>query len=246
MRVLGIFVGLALVAHLVFAFGGGRYVVPWFLSMFRQEPPPKVEEPKKEVVEVEMVEAVVALPPPPEPPPTPPEPPKEEPPPTPPPVVVQPPPPEPPKAEPPPPEPAKAPPPDPTPAPVAVANPVFADPTPAPPPPPPPPVVVPPPTPQPVVNPGPAPGPRYVKARFYQRSEIVYPYEARKRRLQGVVILEVVFAPDGKPVTVEVFQSSGQAMLDRAAKAHFIENGYAPPGEAGRVRVEVEFRLVNR
>jgi hypothetical protein len=77
-QVLVKFVGIALCLHLLFAFGGGKYLVPWFLAL-TERPVPKKKEPPKETVDVEMVEAVVAKPPPPNIPP-PPEPPPQTPP----------------------------------------------------------------------------------------------------------------------------------------------------------------------
>jgi len=86
--------------------------------------------------------------------------------------------------------------------------------------------------------------PRTVQARFYQRSEPVYPYEARKRRLQGTVVLEAVFGADGRLVGLEVKQSSGHPMLDKAAVAHGTQSFYSTTGQAERVLIPVEYRLI--
>ena len=228
------FIIASLVAHLLFGIVGGVTLVPWLMKLLTH--PETVAKPKKveEPPPVEMVEATIAEPPPPQ--------------------VQQPPPQEPPPKVIPPPQPTP-PPPQPTPAPVVeapkvapepvvqpvqVANPVF--PVAAPPAPPPQPT-----PPAPVVPAVTAPAaPVYVKAKFYQRREIEYPYDARKRRIEGTAIIEVVFGEDGKPVVVELFSSSGHAILDKAAQRHFMENGFAPPGHSGRYRIEVEFKLVAR
>jgi protein TonB len=44
-----------------------------------------------------------------------------------------------------------------------------------------------------------------------------YPMAARRLGLQGTVVLRVVVAPDGSPVSVAVLQSSGHAVLDASA-----------------------------
>ncbi len=217
----------AVVIHLLLASAGGNLLLPWLGRLFAEAPKPKVE--KKEVAEVELVEAVVAEPPPP-----PPTPPTDQPP----------------------------PPPDALPAPTEpqLQAPVLSTP-----------VEIPDRAPLPVLRqvapvptasvatrtdlapyvPGPATtgpvttaAPRTVQARFYQRSEPVYPYEARKRRLQGTVVLEAVFGADGRLVGLEIKQSSGQPMLDKAAVAHGTQSFYSTTGQAERVLIPVEYRLI--
>jgi protein TonB len=46
-----------------------------------------------------------------------------------------------------------------------------------------------------------------------------YPAEARRRGLQGTVLLRVTVSPAGTPLAVEVATSSGYAVLDKAAAA---------------------------
>lgn len=60
-------------------------------------------------------------------------------------------------------------------------------------------------------------------ARFRERVELAgnadYPAEARARGLQGEVRLLVALLPDGRVQRIELLQSSGHAVLDRAAQA---------------------------
>lgn len=220
----------ALLTHLIFASAGGTFLFPWLGRFFAEAPKLKVE--KKEVVEVEMVEAVVAEPPPPDVQPAPPD----QPPP--PPDAIQ-----------PPMEPQLSPPVLSTPAEVPertpLPAPVVAKLNPA--------ALLTPRTNVAPYVPSAAVGatqasttttPRVVQARFYQRNEPVYPYEARKRRIQGTVILEAVFSPDGRLGSLEIKESSGHALLDRAAVAHGTQSFYSTTGQAERVLIPVEFRLI--
>lgn len=218
----------AVLLHLIIASAGGMFIFPWISGLFAVTPKPKPV--KKESVEVEMVEPTVAEPPPPEALPAPPD---------------QPPPPE---AMPTPTEPQLLPPVLNVPAEVPERNPLPR------------PKIV-------AVNPvnlntlqtnttpyvpsgtgtGPSTGvaaPRYVQASFYQRSKPDYPYEARKRRVQGTVILEAVFSASGQLVSLETKESSGSPILDKAAKEHGTQNFYSTTGQAERVLIPVEYRLV--
>lgn len=220
----------AVAVHLVVASAGGMFIFPWIAGMFAVEPKPKVV--KKESVEVEMVEPVTAEPPPPDVQTSPPD---------------QPPPPE---AMPTPMEPQLLPPVLNVPAEVPERNPLPR------------PRIV-------SVNPinlnairtnaspyipggtgtgvasatAPA-APRYVQAKLYQRSDPVYPYEARKRRIQGTVMVEAIFAATGQLLSFEIVESSGHPILDKAAREHCVQNLSANPGQAERVRFPIEYRLV--
>jgi protein TonB len=44
-----------------------------------------------------------------------------------------------------------------------------------------------------------------------------YPVAAKRRREEGEVRLSVTVSPDGRPLRVSLFRSSGHALLDQAA-----------------------------
>lgn len=75
-----------------------------------------------------------------------------------------------------------------------------------------------------------------------------YPAAARRRRVEGLVLLDVMVDADGRPTTVGVAASSGAAELDRAALDAVRAWRFAPARRgsesvAGRVRVPLRFRL---
>lgn len=75
-----------------------------------------------------------------------------------------------------------------------------------------------------------------------------YPYSARKRGLQGVVVLSVTVAPDGSVAEISIHQSSGHKVLDRSA-IKTIKNWYFSPARLGdkpvvaRLQVPIRFQL---
>ena len=75
-----------------------------------------------------------------------------------------------------------------------------------------------------------------------------YPPHARRRGLEGAVVLLVRVGKDGRPLQVAVAESSGHAVLDRAARRAVEAWTFRPArrGErkvAGEVKVPVRFRL---
>jgi len=77
-----------------------------------------------------------------------------------------------------------------------------------------------------------------------------YPVLARERGLEGRVVLRVEVAADGVSGTIAVAQSSGHAMLDRAAQTAVARWRFAPAtvdGQkvAGAIDVPVVFRLID-
>ncbi|MFN7902708.1 MAG: TonB family protein [Holosporales bacterium] len=76
----------------------------------------------------------------------------------------------------------------------------------------------------------------------------VYPEQARRRGIEGSVLLSVMVAADGTPQSVTVAQSSGFAMLDNAAKEAvarwtFVSAKRGSVAVDARVMVPVDFRL---
>ena len=75
-----------------------------------------------------------------------------------------------------------------------------------------------------------------------------YPYKARQRGQQGQVILRVAVTAAGRPGSIEVLNSSGYRLLDRAARAavgkwRFEPARLAGVAVAGFVDVPVTFKL---
>jgi protein TonB len=75
-----------------------------------------------------------------------------------------------------------------------------------------------------------------------------YPPLARRRGIEGEVLLKVKVSAEGEPVAVRVVQSSGTALLDRAArntvaKWHFRPARRGDTAVAASVEVPLAFRL---
>jgi protein TonB len=78
----------------------------------------------------------------------------------------------------------------------------------------------------------------------------VYPIEARRQGLEGKVLLRVTVAPDGRTTSVTVVESSGHAVLDRAARDGVAKWRFAPARRAtgtiaSVIDVPIEFKLNN-
>jgi protein TonB len=65
-----------------------------------------------------------------------------------------------------------------------------------------------------------------------------YPATARRRGYEGTVIVEVLVNRQGRVQDLRLFQSSGYAVLDRAATAA-IKNWLFEPGKAGDEKIEM-------
>jgi periplasmic protein TonB len=77
-----------------------------------------------------------------------------------------------------------------------------------------------------------------------------YPPTALRRGEQGSVMLRVSVSPDGRPVAVDLAQTSGYPILDTAALAAVRQWRFNPAIQAGRpvaanAEVPVRFRLEN-
>jgi periplasmic protein TonB len=77
-----------------------------------------------------------------------------------------------------------------------------------------------------------------------------YPAAARRRGLQGQVVVRAEVAADGRAARVEVKRSSGHALLDDAALAGVREWRFAPAEvdgvpSAGAIEVPITFKLVD-
>lgn len=83
----------------------------------------------------------------------------------------------------------------------------------------------------------------------YRRAPLTFPTQAVRQRMQGTVLLRVLVDEQGKPVDVEIEQSSGYSLLDRSARAQVLARWLFQPatvdGRPARAwaRVPVTFDL---
>lgn len=75
-----------------------------------------------------------------------------------------------------------------------------------------------------------------------------YPRQARRRGMEGRVVLRVTVSADGSPSKITVLESSGYAILDRAAVRTFRDWRFSPAFRAGipvisSLDVPISFRL---
>jgi protein TonB len=78
-----------------------------------------------------------------------------------------------------------------------------------------------------------------------------YPQEAARRGQQGTVVLSVLVATDGSALSVDIAQSSGHPLLDRAAREAVAKWRFRPGTQGGiamptHFPVTLTFRLVER
>lgn len=69
-----------------------------------------------------------------------------------------------------------------------------------------------------------------------------YPQRAKKRGYQGTVLLNVLVEIDGTVSNLNIFQTSGYSMLDRAAK-NSVRKWIFSPGKKGAKEVEMWVRV---
>jgi len=75
-----------------------------------------------------------------------------------------------------------------------------------------------------------------------------YPRRARQQGLEGRVVIRLTVAADGTPARISILQSSGYAILDRAAVRTFRDWRFRPATRAGipvasSLDVPISFRL---
>ncbi|MCL1633135.1 TonB family protein [Luteimonas sp. SX5] len=75
----------------------------------------------------------------------------------------------------------------------------------------------------PVATPSIDPAPAAVRLEYANAPPPVYPVDAKRDGRQGVVMLQVTVGVDGKPIAVEVVQSSGHRDLDLAARMQVLK-----------------------
>ncbi|MBN1616653.1 MAG: energy transducer TonB [Spirochaetales bacterium] len=77
------------------------------------------------------------------------------------------------------------------------------------------------------------------------KTRLVYPYSARKRKIEGAVMLTLTPAPDGSSCTAKILRSSGFSVLDSAA-LELIASLFpapVPPKEIRTQTITIEYRL---
>ncbi len=75
-----------------------------------------------------------------------------------------------------------------------------------------------------------------------------YPAQAKRRHMEGSVMLDVLVSPDGQPRSVTIAQSSGFSLLDDSAKSAVSRWKFLPARKGtetveARVMVPIEFKL---
>lgn len=82
-----------------------------------------------------------------------------------------------------------------------------------------------------------------ISARFIHRVEPDYPQLDIDAGVQGTVIVLVTIGPDGTPSDLRVWQSSGDASLDRAALEAARSSTFAPPEVDGQPATQT-YRII--
>jgi TonB family protein len=88
----------------------------------------------------------------------------------------------------------------------------------------------------------PSPEARLDEIRRRVQAAVVYPPRARELGLEGTTRIQFEIGADGLAREVATIESSGHALLDRAAEQGAIDAGRLPP-LYGRIRIPVRFEL---
>jgi TonB family protein len=89
---------------------------------------------------------------------------------------------------------------------------------------------------------GPSPRERLDEIRRRVQAAVAYPPRARELGLEGTTRIQFTIGADGLAREVATVESSGHALLDRAAERGAIDAGRLPP-LYGRIRIPVRFEL---
>ena len=92
------------------------------------------------------------------------------------------------------------------------------------------------------VPPGPSVEERLEEIQERIQGALVYPIMARIQGLQGVTLVRFEIRNDGAPDHVEVAESSGHGILDKAARRS-VQRAAPLPWVYGRIEVPVRFAL---
>ena len=91
----------------------------------------------------------------------------------------------------------------------------------------------------------PSPEKRLEEIRRRVQAAVVYPPRARELGLEGTARIQFEIGADGLAHDVATVQSSGHALLDRAAERGAVDAGRLPQ-LYGRIRIPVRFELEAR
>lgn len=80
------------------------------------------------------------------------------------------------------------------------------------------------------------------KIRDSLQSNLVYPYLARKKHIEGTVLAEFRLDASGMPENMKIVKTSSYAILDQAAK-ETIQKAAPYPAHSKRVEIPITFRL---
>lgn len=80
-------------------------------------------------------------------------------------------------------------------------------------------------------------------AHLQRRSVGCYPASARRRGIEGEVVVAFRIDPRGLPVELEVVRGSGSPVLDEAAVRCVIEGAAPLPGPRRRLQIRIPFVL---
>jgi protein TonB len=86
---------------------------------------------------------------------------------------------------------------------------------------------------------------RIAEIRERLQAALVYPLHARRRGLEGTSRIQFTIGPDGRAQDVRTADSSGHAVLDRAAERCAVDAGELPR-VLGRLEVPIRFSLEGR
>ena len=75
-----------------------------------------------------------------------------------------------------------------------------------------------------------------------------YPFKARKKGLEGIVVLDIIVSKSGKPLSCDISDSSGHIELDNAARKTVLSAYYQPGTINGEdivstLRISIRFQL---
>jgi len=88
----------------------------------------------------------------------------------------------------------------------------------------------------------PSPAQRLDEIRRRVQQAVIYPERARELGLEGTARIQFEIGSDGLARAVATVESSGHALLDRAAERGALDAGRLPP-LYGRIRIPVRFEL---
>ena len=68
-----------------------------------------------------------------------------------------------------------------------------------------------------------------------------YPYELRARHIEGAGVFQLRIRADGTVSSVDILQTTGNAVLDECARSAYLKWRFRPPGSATKVQIPLTF-----